>query len=230
MSFMYSKGSNPMKYLLNAGIAVISLVSVGALSSCNLYESGRITENKIQVREDVVTRDVALASVDDAFIADLARNYTKYSSGEDIDLIVTYDPSSREATAMKAMNSISQISGELRSRGIDNINAEVLPVNSLGDEARLLISYNAYSAHAPEGCDSMMPGLDSDTRLVNIDRDYKLGCSVQSLVARQVAKPSHLLGQGAKGGNTDGRAAANVVDYYRAGAPNAPLNGESASQ
>ncbi len=212
-----------MKHLLNVGIAIVSLSTLG----CNLYAPPSINENRIQVNSEVFMRDIALSNVTDELLAGLAHDYIKHGSGA-MDLIVTYDPDSYRNTAMKATNKMSDIAGTLRESGVANIKSSIMPVKHQGDDVHLLVSYNSFTAHAPKGCDNLLPGMNGSA--LEYNADYKLGCSVDTMTARQVAKPSHLLGRGATGAPTDGRAASNIVDAYRAGAQNEPLDGESASE
>ncbi len=212
-----------MKYFLNAGVAILSL----SLAGCNLYAPPSLSENVVQVREETFTKDVLVSEVNNGFIGAVARNYTKYGNGK-MDLIITYDPKSYRNTAMTATNKMSDIVSAFRDYGVNNVNAGIMPIKSQGEEARLLISYDALSAHAPKGCDEVMPGINGST--VEYNENYKLGCSIETMVARQVAKPAHLLGRGATGEPTDGRAASNIVDAYRAGEQNDSLEGESATE
>ncbi len=103
----------------------------------------------------------------------------------------------------------------------------VLPVKGQGDYSRMIVRYDGYSAAAPKDCKNLLPGIDGDA--LDHDGDYKLGCSIESVLARQVSRPADLLGNGVVDPTSEGRAAANIVDVYRAGLPNGPLDGESAS-
>lgn len=217
------KGDNLMKFILNATVAFLSMSLVGC-GDRDLYEPTTLHDTQIQVQEEMLTYDVALYEVDDAFIGGLARHYTKHGGGA-MDLIVTYDPKSYRNTAMVATNKISDIVSSLRDFGVVNVNVGIMPIKVQGDESRLLITYNSFTAHAPEGCDEMMPGMNG--RPVGRGAEYKLGCSIDTLIARQIAKPQHLLGRGATGEPTDGRSAANIVELYRTGAENQELGGES---
>ena len=216
------KGKKSMKFLLNASMAVLSMSLIG----CNLYEPSTLHDRKIQVQEEMLTHDVSISAVDDAFLSGLARHYSKHGGGV-MDLIVTYDPKSYRNTAMQATNEISNIVTSLRDLGVVNINANIIPIKDQGDDAHLLVTYNSFNAHAPEGCDRMMPGMNG--RSVGDNDGYALGCSIDTIIARQVAKPQHLLGRGAVGGPTDGRSASNVVDLYRMGAENKELDGQQAT-
>jgi len=73
-----------------------------------------------------------------------------------------------------------------------------------------------------------MTGIDN--RDINVEEAYKLGCSTETLFARQIARPKDLKGQGTTDANTDGRRSANIVEGYRTGVQNESLGGERASE
>ncbi len=219
-----NKKHKMMKFYLNTGLVLTSLFLVGCKDRM-MYVPSTINENKIQVEETAFVEDVFVHDVDDAYIGAVARHYTKHG-GSPMDLLVTYDPRSSKNTAMFATNKASDITAAFRDYGIQDINTEIMPVKSLGDHARLSITYDSYSARAPEGCGEDLPGMNNT--ILEHNPDYKMGCTSQSLMAKQIAKPKHLLGQGASG-TTDGRGASNIIDVYRTGAPNQPLDGQSAT-
>ncbi len=214
-----------MKYLLNISVAV---VAVSALSGCgiDMYSPSTMTENQVQVSEEIITRDVLISDVDDKFIANLARHYTKHGGG-DLEMVVTYDPKSRVNTAMTASNNAADIIGSLHGYGISDVSIGILPVRAQGSMSHFVVSYNSFNASAPKGCDVAMPGMNGE--LKGADLDYKLGCATKTILARQVAKPAHLLGRGATGASSEGRSAVNIVDGYRSGAQNEALGGQSAT-
>tara|TARA_R110002095_G_scaffold90802_1_gene79188 strand:+ start:8042 stop:8728 length:687 start_codon:yes stop_codon:yes gene_type:complete len=220
-----TKHKNPLRYFLNAGLAFMSL-SVGGCMGVDLYEPPTINESRIQVEEETFFQDVAVDDVDDAYLGMLARHYTKHG-GSPMDLIITYDPRSYRNTAMKATDMAASIAGSLRGYGVSKVNAGVMPIKSQGDEARLLVTYDSYNARPPEGCDNNMPGMNKSP--LEHDERYKLGCSIDTLVARQVSKPSDLLGRGKTETKSDGRPISNIIDLYRVGTPNTSLDGEKAS-
>ena len=227
----YSKGTSMKDTVYTyTGLAVLAL-SLTSLTGCNggidMYAPDSVTHNRVQVSEDLFTQDVALSDADDAYLMWLAQHYMKHGGDTSLDMVVTYDPRSYRSTAMKAGNKASDIVSILRGRGVSNVKASVLPVKDQGDVSRLLVSYNSYTASAPKDCPEVMPGMDGGG--LEHNADYKIGCTIETVLARQIAKPSHLLGRGAKGGYKDGRASANVVEGYRTGAPNESLDGESAS-
>ena len=211
-----------MKYILNAGMAFVSL----ALAGCNtMYSPPTITENKIQVKESDVFQDVALYEINDAYLSNLADHHRRFGNTT-MDVIVTYDPRSYKNTAMTASSKVADISSTLRKEGVRDLNASILPVKDQGDEGRLIVSYTSVHAKGPKNC-GKLPGMNGS--VLEDDPSYELGCSVNTLFAKQVSRPSDLAGRGQEDHTTEGRSAANLVDYVRSGARNEALDGESAS-
>jgi len=62
------------------------------------------------------------------------------------------------------------------------------------------------------------------------DLEYKMGCSVETMIARQIARPGDLLGRAPNSVYKDGRRISNQIEGVRSGAMNEPLGGESASE
>jgi len=219
------KRKNPFKIMAKACIAVLSIGLGGCM---DLYEPPSVNDKLIQVKEEAFLQDVPVADVDEGYIRNLAHHYNRYGAST-MDLLVTYDPHSKDNTAMNATNTVGDIAQELRVvYDVVNVKAGIMPVASQNEAPRLLISYDSFSAHAPQGCDGMMPGLDG--RPSENDSRYKLGCSIATLKARQVARPADLLGRDAVYQTTEGRSAANIVDSHRSGAEKEALTGQSASE
>ena len=68
-----------------------------------------------------------------------------------------------------------------------------------------------------------------ESRDVYVDEDYKLGCTIETVFSRQIARPKDLKGRPNTDPTSSGRRASNVVEDYRTGVPNEPMGGESAS-
>ena len=65
---------------------------------------------------------------------------------------------------------------------------------------------------------------------ITVAEEYKLGCTVDTVFARQIARPKDLKGRGISATTTEGRSASNIVDMERSGAPKEALEGETASE
>lgn len=222
MKFTTLKNSkNTMRAFMMCGVSFLSLSLVG----CDLYTEGSLNTQQIMVKEEMFHDDVAVADVDDAYIEALANGFYKYGDGM-LDIAVTYDPHSKVNTAMEANQNVSDITSSLRKAGIYNVKGSILPVSHQGDVSRMAVSYMSYSAKAPDDC-GQISGLSG--KGLDYDPEYRFGCSVDTMIAKQVSRPRDLAGRSNTDQFTDGRASANIVDTYRLGAPNKPLDGESAT-
>ncbi len=205
-----------------------AVLALGACGQDKLHAPSSLLQDKrLQIEEEMFSENVALSEVDDLYLKALSHHYMRHG-GSILDVVVTYDPKSYRNTAMMGGTRAGDISDGLRKRGVRDIEVSILPIKGQGDEGRLIVSYMSHSAKGPKGCDQMMPGMNEDEFRDNVD--YKMGCSIHSMIARQVSRPSDLLGRGRVDGVTDGRTAANIVELYRTGAPNEPLDGETASE
>jgi type IV pilus biogenesis protein CpaD/CtpE len=195
-----------------------------SLSGCAMYAPGNFTTERVQVEKKDFSDAVPVSQITEQAVRKSADHYHRHGDGP-FDLTVTYDPALASG-AMKASDEAARLTGLLRKNGIEDVQPSILPVANSGAEMKALFSYTAYNALAPEDCD-VMPGISS--RTVEAEEGYRLGCSVETLYARQIARPKDLKGQTAEGETMDGRRASNVVDTYRTGVPNKRLEGESSS-
>lgn len=196
------------------------------LAGCSLSSPDHFSPSRMQVQEEKFSESVSVSQFDESKVAELAAHFAKHGEGP-VELTVTYDPASRKATAMHARNEAERIAYLLRKNGVEQVKADILPVVDSGDEMKAMFSYTFYSALPPADCE-MMPGVTG--RAIEAQEDYRLGCTVDTLFARQIARPKDLNGQEmAADSVTDGRRASNIVDRYRTGTPNETLEGESAS-
>jgi type IV pilus biogenesis protein CpaD/CtpE len=196
------------------------------LPACDMYEEGHLTPHRLQVHEEKFVFDAAVAELDQSYIAALGRDYESRGGGP-IELTVTYDPHSRRNSAMRAGETAARLANAFRAEGMKDIRTNILPVLDQGEMARAFVTFAAYTAAPPPGC-SVMPGLED--MKVDHDPEYKIGCTVETQLSRQIARPRDLAGQAQNGPETDGRRAGNIVDVYRTGIPNQPLKGETASE
>jgi type IV pilus biogenesis protein CpaD/CtpE len=200
------------------------LVSVLALSACEMYSESHVTQNRIQIEEEKFTQEIAAYDIDAARVREMAQRYEAHAQGP-MELAVVYDPTSGSNTAMKASNEVSRISKILRAEGVKDIKGGVLPVAGHGSEPVVLVSYQSFNALPPRDCKTMQ-GMESSS--LEPDFDYELGCTVDTLFAKQIARPKDLAGQ-EPSYVTDGRRTDAKVSGYRRGADNKPLAGEGAS-
>ena len=210
--------------MFKSSLKIIALTSVMFAGACSLDTPTKMTEKRLQVEHERFVEDTTVEAFDNAQVAALAQHYTRHGSGP-LDLTVTYDPKSKETTAMGASAQAAKLVDDLRALGVSDVNANILPVKDSA-VSKLLITYDGYNALPPQDCE-MMSGYKN--RGTEVDPDYEMGCSVDTLFAKQIARPKDLNGQEDTTSTFDGRRASNITEIYRTGAPSAELNGESAS-
>ena len=128
---------------------------------------------------------------------------------------------------MHASAMAADLSKEMRKLGVTSVSSGILPVKDAGSQMNAMISYTAYNAHAPKDCSSMSGLKDNDLK---VEADYKLGCTIDTVFAKQIARPKDLKGVETPASTFDGRRLTNSVERYRSGIPNEPLEGERASE
>lgn len=223
------KGSHKVSRKNSMRLLALSLVSFALVlllgGGCTLRTDSKMNDKKIQVSSERHVEKTTVDKADDAFAKGVAAHYLRYGDGP-MDLTVTYDPRSRQYTAMRASELAAYIVNRLNKAGVRHVVPGILPVRDIGHDGEVIVGYESYTAHAPEDC-KLMSGMESKD--ITVEEDYKLGCTYSSLLARQVARPRDLLGGSRGGENYDGRRASNIGERYRSGAPNEDLGGESAS-
>ena len=209
-------------------LMVLSLsCAVLLLGACEkkLYVPGNMSHERITVEEQEFFYEYQAESFDQSNAEDISAHY--HSAGEGpVGLTIYYDPRSRENTALHANQRLMELNDLFRKAGIQNIEPGILPVKDLGDEAVLAVSYAYFTANKPD-CEAM-PGYHD--RTIDIRSNYKMGCTIDTLISQQVVDPRDLVGRDTPAGRlSEGRSASNVVEPVRAGVRNEPLEGFTAS-
>ncbi len=190
-------------------LAVLAGASV-MLGACSRQSTpSMMNTSQPRVVEQTSMQQVPVKKISDGYLAQLADDYGRYGSGG-VTLALAYDPASKAYGAMDAFNDLASVKERLRKAGLTNVRAET--VKTEGSEPTLFISYDSQTALAPAGCRNM-PGFDDGLTTGEIG-NYKFGCSVDSMIAQQIYRPSDLRGNAAHD-PIDGRKARNVSEYNR---------------
>jgi type IV pilus biogenesis protein CpaD/CtpE len=212
--------------IMRTPFTVLTLgLSLFSLAACEMYAESHVNDRRMQVREERLVDEVPTARLNQDYVGRIAQDYSQNGRGA-VDLTVTYDPTSKTNTAMHAGDEAARLARTFRKEGMTDINTSVLPVRDQGAESMTIIAYTSYQAAAPKNC-GVMPGY-KDT-VLEVDPSYKIGCTVESTFAQQIADPSDLLGDAELSTYRDGQATAFSVNGYRTGAQNEPLDGVTAS-
>ncbi len=216
---------------------ILALSSVLLLSGCtSIVESDTWINQagRAQVSEDQFTDGFDTAKLDAGMLHAIANYYERFGNGP-MNVVVSYDPKSKINTRPKAQQALSSIQNGLSKNGVGDMKAALSAVSGSGDVSTTLVSFPAITASAPQGC-GMMPGYTDPSQDIpndtNIKQPYGYGCTIETLLARQVAKPSDLMGKQGFETNGDGRRAERVISTrgYYSDTANKKLDGESVSE
>lgn len=200
------------------------VLAAASLAACSTNMPSNFTQNKARVDTGQYIVETAVADLGAEGINMLAQDYASYGSGMP-EVTVAYDPYSKTNTAMAARKELGRIVKAFNSAGIKNVEAKVLPVHNAGDETLVQIAYARSHARAPEDC-RFMPGLYDGVEPSAV-KDYKFGCSVETIFAKQIARPRDLLGNDGYEGPKDGMRNTNVLWPYKSGQPLGQIQGET---
>lgn len=186
---------------------------------CTQTTPSMMNVSPVELSQETVVEQINVDHINDALLGNIANHHRK-SSNSPLELTMTYDPASRDFTAMSAVNELKKIAKALRYKGVKNMITQTVAVPE--GNPSLMVSYDTVTAHTPSGCEPM-PGLDNNVTGRDLGT-YKFGCGVEGLIAQQIARPRDLEGN-ASLGRRDARRDAGVVESYSAGIPREPLVG-----
>lgn len=213
------------KRLVLASLMTASVLMLGACDAVVYNIPSQVTAARAEVHQDHVSTAMDAAAMTPAAIQQLARDYRRFGDSQML-LTLTYDPQSPTNTAGKAATRAAELGEMLRKQGVRNIHADTMPVRASGAGSQAIITYGALRAVPPTGCPR---AVDMDIVAdISLAEDYRLGCSIETYTARQIARPADLLGNDIMDTGL-GRYHANSIDLHTSGQVNPPLDGESAS-
>ncbi len=211
-----------LKPILIAPLALLCLAGC----SDNYFTPTGVTERKIELVETGYERAIDVSAISAGELAAIAQDYKRYGSNG-LNLTISYDPStSGSFSASDAMRKGSDLAAIMRNdHYVNNVRIAILPLKNTAP--RLFVDYTQTQAHAPDGC-GVAPGLDGKgANTEDKIENYEIGCSVKTLMAKQVYRPSDLAGTGASTSDYDGRRGIRNLQGtgYFDGVPNAPIEG-----
>lgn len=216
-----------MRYGARIATVLLLLGAGAAVNACDMYQEGHYTDQKIQVAHEKYVREFAVDGSRNDVLAEIARHYNRY--GDDgLYLTVVYNPAAPDATAMKATQSAADMAAWLRQKGgVDQVRTDILPARDT-QGLRAIVSYGSVTAEAPD-C-NVMSGYERREDFGKDIDSYDLGCTVDTVIAKQIARPKDLLGRDFENTHTDARGVVNQVEGARAGEMNKSLGGESTTK
>lgn len=209
------------------------LMATAALVGCAEEPKTWVNQDRVEVHQDHFTDSFETAKLDDGMLRAIGVYYYRYGNGP-MDAVVSYDPRSKVNTAAKAQAEMLRIERALRAGGVKDLRITKTAAAGSGDASTTMVNFEALTARAPEKC-GLMPGLEGPNALEpngNDDPAYRFGCSIETMMARQVSRPADLLGKHGFETNSDARRQDKVLSgrgYYGDKAAD-KLEGETASE
>ena len=191
-------------------MTIFLLMGLVSISACGRQSTPSMMNTSLpRVETETKIDQIAVDSVNQNFLYSVASNYDRFAT-DTLMMTISYDPSAKDYDGMKAFQDLARFKDSLGKMGVRSIRAEA--VKTTGIKPTLMIAYDMVTAKAPAGCRNM-PGFDDGLTTAE-STDYRFGCSIDTMVANQIYRPSDL--QGYVGSDViDGRRAANTVEYYR---------------
>jgi type IV pilus biogenesis protein CpaD/CtpE len=213
---------------------ILSISALALLSGCSVQSETWVNQaGRVEIKEEQFTDTFETAKINKATIHAIGDYYERYGNGT-LNIVVSFDPQSKLNSKAQAEKSVLAIKSGLDKVGISDMTGSVSEIKGSGDLSTTLISFPALTASKPSGC-GLMPGYEDASADIpndtNIKPPYGYGCTVESLLAKQVSKPSDLLGKQGFETNSDGRRTERVLSSrgYYSDKEFPKLEGESAS-
>ncbi len=216
-----------------ASILVLSTVAIGGLTGCSVESKSWVNENRVEIHDDQFTDTFETQKLDDATLRAIAVYHDRYGNGP-LMASISYDPKSSRNSLSKAKGEAARIEKELRRNGVADVRISTTAAPGIGGVSNTVVTFEALTAQAPTGC-GMMPGYYKPEDIqseANEDPQYRYGCTIETLIARQVTRPSDMLGKPGFETDADGHRQTNVMEgrgYYGLSS-NPDLGGESATK
>lgn len=208
------------------------LAAVCVLSACSMNSPTWVNQSRVEVHNDQFTDTFETAKMDEGTIRAIAIYHYRFGNGP-MTVTVGYDKKSKTNTARRAASEGARIRAELERNGVNEIVVQTVDMPDTGAVSLTTVTFAALVAKAPKKCGTI-PGYNSPTGVPESAdgiAPYELGCTVETLMAKQIARPGDLLGRQGFETNSDGRRQETVTSErgYYGSKPNAPLEGESST-
>lgn len=209
------------------------LAAVSLLSACSMNSPTWVNQHRVEVHNDQFIDTFETEKLDAGAIRAIAVYHYRYGNGP-LMLTVGYDKKSRTNTARVAAAAGAKIKAELERNGVREVVVQTADMPDSGNTSISTVTFSALVAKAPEKCGTI-PGYNSPTGVPDSAdgvAPYELGCTVETLMAKQISRPGDLLGRQGFETNSDGRRQETVTSErgYYGSKPNAPLEGESSTK
>lgn len=212
--------------IIMASVGVAALLLLGACDTIvNNNPTAMAAPGGVETYKDEMALELETASLGAGILEQISRHYWAHGDTPLL-MSVTYDPHSKTNTAMKATQESARLKTLFAKQGTANVQADIMPVQDSGDVSKTLISYDVLNVRGSSECEDVR--IDRSFTDWEKTPEYKMGCSSENYLAKQIARPKDLQGNDVMD-IMDGRLQTNTVELTTNGQTKPPLKGESAS-
>lgn len=210
------------KFALLAAVAMMM-----PLSACDVSTPSKVSVSPIRLKEQDAVFTLDAAHMDAGRIAKLSDDYHQKGRGP-MNLVMPYPEgaSPDQISAARARGEAWQKA--FARQGIADVGLTLVPLASgEAGAGSLIMRYKSLAALPPKNCERL-PGHQGAEDLNGSDT-YSFGCETNTAISKMIADPSDLDGKESASQDGESRRAGTVVEKYKAGTPNEPLKGFTAS-
>ncbi len=194
-----------------------------SLSACSFDTRTDVTQNKIRLIEHQQDMAVPMSALDAALLGKVADHYRRNGEGP-IQFTVTYQGRQPDFSARMAADKVAEITAAFKKHGINEASGTLMRVD--GTPSETLFRYAYWQAKGPADCPDVFDIYDESAAAFD---EYDLGCQNLTFIARQMARPSDLLGK-ESASDSDGAVLTNQTAIHREGERLGELQGMSVDQ
>jgi pilus biogenesis lipoprotein CpaD len=180
----------------------------------------QVKTGAIRVEDQMKTVNIDPAAFTNDQANVIADDYIKNGRGK-LAVVVSYIRANPAARA-KAQVQGAKIANVFNNKGVKNVKVNIVAVNTKNHAEQAVVSYMSVTARAAANC-TRMPGYQGGDTLDNA-LDYGYGCETQMAISQMIVNPEDLLGRAGTPDN-ESRRTGNVVENYKNGVRNPPLEG-----
>lgn len=191
------------------------------VSACNMTTPSQVKTGAMRVEDQMKTVSIDPAS----FTADqanvIADDYIRNGRGK-MAVVVSYIRANPAARA-RAQVQGAKIAQVFNQKGVKDLKVNIVSVNSANHAQQAVVSYTAVTAQAAADCTRMTGYKGADT--LDQASAYNFGCETQMAVSKMIVNPEDLMGR-AGTPDDESRRTGVIVEKYKSGTPNGPLQGQ----
>lgn len=207
----------------NVCIAVFAAALL--LGGCDITTPSQVKTGQVRITEQMQTVVLNARHVDGAAVNSIADDYDRNGRGQ-VMMVVTY-LQGNPLNELEAKKQAGAYKAALAKRDVNDVKIDYVGVTDKSQNGQAIVSYLAMTALPPSNC-GPITGYQGADQLTDV-HDYAFGCETKTALSKMISRPDDLRGR-AGTPDDDAKRQGAMVEKYRTGTPNEPMEGVSASE